>query len=141
MEAAQIVSAVVGVCVAILGGLGTVAVAALGVWVKVKPILTEIRAASAVSAHELQHNSGTSMKDSLRRIEERQESQSQDLERIEAVQRRHGEDIRQLRHETVEAFGDVRDQLNGDRQEARLTRERVHSVESVIASANSPKEI
>ena len=130
MDAPHLIGAIVGIAASVITGLGVLAAAALAAWAKIRPILREIQAASRVSAHELQHNSGTSMKDSLRRIEERQREQ--------------GADLRQLREETAEALDDVRDQIRTDRDHAQRARDDIYrrttALEVASANGRTPNE-
>lgn len=127
------IGAVAAVIAALVVAVGTVLAAALAVWRKIKPVLGEIRSASAISAHELQHNSGSSMKDALRRIEARQQEQGEQI-------RDHGRDIRQLREETAEALDDVRTRIIADQARAHEAHTHLAGRITTIESSANPQE-
>jgi hypothetical protein len=105
------------IAVAMVSAVGVTVGAVLAVVVKIRPEWRKIRADAATVAHEVQHNSGGSMKDSI--------------SRIEAMVSEQGRDIRYLR-------GDLRAHEQDGAQQLEDLRVRIRSLESPPAERDSP---
>ena len=124
-EVADVLTAIAALLVALGGLLGVVLVQArkakaeaTKTAAETKTMLEQLRADTAIAAHELQHNHGSSVKDSQTRTERQVSELAARLDQVLAVQERTNVEVRETRAEMKETRADVqimRTEMRDDR--------------------------
>ena len=128
------VGLVIGTLITVLGGIAGAGVAAYRS--KIKPELDALRRANEISSHELQPNSGKSLKDRSEKTLAGVESVARDVKALTISVDRLAQDHAQLRAETGAAFNDVRAQIREDRGVAVKARADIYGRLTAIESPN-----
>lgn len=128
------VGLVIGTLITVLGGIAGAGVAVYRS--KIKPELDALRRANEISSHELQPNSGKSLKDRSEKTLAGVESVARDVKALTISVDRLAQDHAQLRAETGAAFNDVRAQIREDRSVAVQARTDIYGRLTAIESPN-----
>ncbi len=114
-EVADVLAAIAALLVALGGLLGVVLVQArkakaeaTKTAAETKAMLEQLRADTAIAAHELQHNHGSSVKDSQTRTERQVSELAARVDQVLAVQERTNLEVRETRAASSDTWRSVR---------------------------------